>query len=382
MFFGLSVIETLVVSFFVVTSISCIISYIGSAKIWNYFEEEKILSKAVNKLRRFDQYILSKLTLATALFYFITSFFLFNNILLSDFSFFFACLVSFVLNIITTFFSRINYCYVCNFILETKLNELDCFMINFKHLATIYIPFILSSFIIPCVYLLDVSRVWHYIMCAAALIGVVCFWVVLTPKIIAFLNGAKKMEKNHMLRYRMEQLFIAHGIKKYELYCFDTSRSKEANAMVSGIGKYHLFVSSYLIESVTLPELESIVTHEIGHIKNNHLRKMMVGKAFMILSLIFMVLVPSWCDYNDFYKILFYILTVFVGVLELIASISVEKKYELEADSYANAYSDPSLFASALKKVVKYEDEISWMDELFQTHPNVDDRIKNLKDKE
>ena len=66
-----------------------------------------------------------------------------------------------------------------------------------------------------------------------------------------------------------------------------------------------------------------------------------------------------------------------MGFFEVIASISVERKYEMEADSYANSYSDPSLFASALKKAVKYEDEgyESVIDKLFNSHPKANERI-------
>lgn len=379
MFMGMSIFELIIISFFIATSFSCVVSYAVCAKVLTYYEIKKNINKSINKLRRFDQYILSKITLAIALFYFFVCYIYFNKVLESSFSFFFACLISFVFNVITTFFSRISYCYVCNVILETKLNEIECFFINFMNLLSIYLPFIVSGFVVSFVYLLNISDTLRHVMCISSLVIVVLIWIVLTPKIIVFVNKAKKMKKNHMLRYRMEQLFDAHGVKRYELYYWDTSKSKEANAMVSGFFKCNLFVASYLIENVTLPELESIVIHEIGHIKNNHLFKMMIGKAFMILSIIFMVMVPYWGEFNDFYKVLFYILTVFVGVLELLASICVEKRYELEADSYANSYSDPSLFESALKKVSKYEDtDMNTIEELFQSHPDLNKRIDNL----
>lgn len=378
---GMTVIEVLIISFFLVTSLSCVVSCVGCIKVLSYYENTKKISKSISKLRRLDQYVLSKITLAIALFYFVIWYLYFNNQNINDFSFLFACIVSFIFNIITTFFSRISYCYVCNVILETKINEVECFLINFKNLFFIYLPFMAGGAVVPCIYLLNVSQMWHYILCVCAFILIVCVWQAFTPKIIAFSNRARKMKKNHMLRYRMEQLMKAHDIKKYELYYWDTSRSKEANAMVSGFWKCHLFISSYLIETVTLPELESIITHEIGHIKNNHLRKMIIGKFFMLLSIMFMIMVPYLLDFNEFYKVLFYVLTVFVGVAELIASIGIEKRYELEADSYANSYSDPNLFSSALKKVIKYDDEVNGVDSLFQTHPGVEERIKNVKKK-
>ena len=69
-------------------------------------------------------------------------------------------------------------------------------------------------------------------------------------------------------------------------------------------------------------------------------------------------------------------------VIGLIISVSVERKYELEADVYAACYNDPELFASALRKISDYEvedDDKSKMDELFQSHPDIKERIEKIK---
>ena len=83
---------------------------------------------------------------------------------------------------------------------------------------------------------------------------------------------------------------------------------------------------------------------------------------------------------NEFYKVVFYVLALIMFILEILASIAVERKYELEADSYANCYSDPALFASAIKKVIKYEcEDFNLFDELFQSHPSYTKRIEKDK---
>ena len=175
-------------------------------------------------------------------------------------------------------------------------------------------------------------------------------------------------------------MFEAHDIKKYKLYYWDTSRSKESNAMVSGIRTYHLFVSSNLIEEVTLPELETIITHEIGHIKSKHLIKLMIGKIFIISTLISMIVLPNLIQLDGFNRLLFYVLIVALVFLGILVSIGVEKKYENEADLYASLYNDHELFASALNKITKYEEvEKNKIDELFQTHPDIKERIEIIK---
>lgn len=379
MFLGLSVFEILIISFLVVIMVDCALTYICCSKCLTIFEEEKNVIKAISKLRFFDQYFFTKINLITALFYFGMGYLMvLNSIGDTGYIFFFSCIISFVLNLVTTFVCRVCYCYTCNVLLETKLNELDCLWINFKRSLAIYLPFIIMSVFIPSIYMLPASFALRFVVFVFSFIVFLSLWVVLTPKVVLMCNRAKKIESTSLLRHRLVRLFEAHDIKKYELYYWNTSKSKEANAMVSGVFKYNLLISTSLIETVTLPELESIVMHEIGHIKNKHLLKVMIGKLFIVVSLVLLVLTPYLMNFNNFYKVLFYVLTVIVGFLEIIAGIGVEKKYEMEADSYANSYSDPNLFASALKKVVKYEENIqeSFIDDLFSTYPRIKDRIK------
>lgn len=381
MIFDLSISELLVISLFFVTAINCALTYFCCTKSLKILEVDKSISKAVNKLRIFDQYILSKINMVVALFYFGISYMFVEQFIPGNgYVFCLSCLLSFILTLITTFVSRLCYCYTCNVLLETKLNEFECLMVNFKSLINIYMPFFVISLVVPSIYLLPLSSVIKNIICIVSLTVVLIIWVALTPKIMILNNNAKKIKKNSMLRYRLEQLFEAHGVKRYELYYWDTSRSKESNAMVSGIRKYHLFVSSNLIDEVTLPELETVVTHEIGHIKSKHLIKMMIGKLFIILSIVLMIFTPFIFEFNPFNRVLFYILMILLVCLEFVISVGVERNYENEADAYAACYNDPDLFASALRKITKYEEEsTNKLDELFQSHPDIKDRIENVK---
>lgn len=381
MFLNLKTSELLIISLFFVTAINCALTYFCCSKSLKIFEIDKSINKAVNKLRIFDQYILSKINLLISLFYFGVSYSFIDSLIeTNNYIFFFSCILSFIFTLITTFFSRLCYCYTCNVLLETRLNEKECFIVNFKRLFTIYLPFIVISIVIPTLYLLEVSSFYKNIFSIVTLIFILIIWVVLTPKIMVLVYNAKKIEGNTMLKYRLDLLMKGHEIKKYKLYYWDTSRSKESNAMVSGISTYHLFISSTLIEDITLPELETVITHEIGHIKNRHLIKMMIGKVFIIGLLIFMVIAPYLFKFNDFNKVLFYIITALVSVLAILISGNVERRYENEADIYAACYNDPELFESALRKIIKYEEEsVNKVDEMFQSHPDVRDRIERIK---
>lgn len=378
--FDLSIGELLIISLFFITSINCVLTYLCCVKAIDALEEDKSISKAVNKLRFFDDYILSKVNLLIALIYFLLSYAFVNKHFYDvTYIFFYSCLMSFCFTLITTFIARLCYCYTCNLLLETKLREIECLTMNFKRLLTVYAPFVVISIIVPSIYLIEMNSVVRNIACASSLVAILIAWICLTPKFMMFNYGARKLKGRSALKYRLDQLMELHNIKNYRLYVWDTSRSKEDNAMVSGVFVYHLFISSSLIENVTLPELETIITHEIGHIKNNHLIKKMIGKFFIIAPLSLITVMPYILDFSGFNKGLVYLLIVLLSCLGILISIGVERKYEIEADLYVANYNDPDLFERALKKISKYDLEESKVDEKLQVHPSLENRVKNIK---
>ena len=139
MLFDLTVSEVLIISLFFVTSINCALTYFCCSKSLKIYEEDKLLNRAVNKLRTLDQYVLSKINVVVSLFYFVVSYLFVEEFVVSEnYVFFLSCILSFALTLITTFVSRLCYCYTCNVLLDTKLNEKECFILNFKRLLSIY----------------------------------------------------------------------------------------------------------------------------------------------------------------------------------------------------------------------------------------------------
>ena len=380
MFFDLSVGALLVISLFFITAINCALTYLCCTKSLEIMEVDKSVSRALNKLRVLDQYLLSKINIIVALIYFGVSYlFIEAKFPETDYVFFFSCILSFPLTLITTFASRVCYCYTCNVLMETKLNEFECLVVNFKRLVTVYLPFVLISFVVPTVYSFELGEKISNILCISIMVFIMIVWVSLSPKIMRLSLNAKEIVNNSLLKHRLVKLMEKHNIKRYKLYTWDSSRSKESNAMVSGVRTYHLFISTTLIEDVTLPELETVITHEIGHIKNKHLIKMMISKIFVVSSLVAMALLPQILKLESLERTGFYALTILAVVLGLIISVKIERKYEDQADMYAACYNDPELFASALRKVIKYEEDTNKIDELFQSHPDIKDRIEKVK---
>ena len=156
----LSIGELIIISLFFITGLNCALTYFCCSKCLNVLEDDKSISKAINKLRKFDDYILSKINLLIALVYFILSYIFINDLgLKSDYIFFLSCLMSFGFTLITTFVSRLCYCYTCNVLLETELSEIECLVVNFKRLLMVYLPFVIISVIINIIF--KISRRSH-----------------------------------------------------------------------------------------------------------------------------------------------------------------------------------------------------------------------------
>lgn len=376
--FSVSINELIIISLFFITGFNCVLTYFCCSKSLKIYEEDKSESKAINKLRVYDQYLLSKINLVIALFYFVISYLFVNQYSDNGYVFFFSSVMSFILTLITVFMSRLSYCYTCNVLLETKLNEVECLMINFRSLMSVYLPFFVISLVVPTIYLFDLVELYLNIICGCCLLFVLIMWIWLAPRVMVLSYNAKKIEPKSVLGYRLNQLMNAHGVKRYKLYIWNTSKSKEDNAFVSGLFRYYIFISSSLIEDVTLPELETVITHEVGHIKNNHLVKKMIGKIFIIAPLVFIVVGPYFFSFN---KGLVYLLPILISVLGIFIGAGVERKYELQADLYVSLYCDGEVFSSALKKITKYElDGENSVDGLFQSHPSTEKRIRKIND--
>ena len=116
--------ELLLISFLFLTSLNCLVTYICSSSCIKLASKKNDYLGAIKKLRKFDNYLLSTLLLVTAVIYVALMYFYFVSILeVSDYFIAFATIGGFIATLFTTFFSRLCYCYACNFILKTKLDE-------------------------------------------------------------------------------------------------------------------------------------------------------------------------------------------------------------------------------------------------------------------
>ena len=150
-----------------------------------------------------------------------------------------------------------------------------------------------------------------------------------------------------------------------QIYVIDGSRrSSKANAFFTGFGKNkRVALFDTLVEQQSIPEIESVLAHEIGHYKNKHIFKNLIfslihmGILFYCLS----IFLTNRELFNAFFidNISVYVGLVLFGVLfspiEAILSIIIQmisRRYEREADRFAfETTSNPECLVNALKKL-------------------------------
>ena len=377
--FDISVGNLLIIAFLFMTTLNCLITYFCSSSSLSYLNKTQSYNKAITRIHICDKYILTGLNLITSVLYVVLAYGYFCE-LLGDSDYFVALsvLLGFVLSVITTFFSRLCYCYVCNVLLKTTLNAKDCFRENFFYLLRMFFPVFLVSFVVPTIYVLPIGNNYRN-MGVVVFLGVYLFiWLLSTPyKTMLFLNARKIPDSD--LSMLLNKLFKDNGIKKYSLYYWDSSDSKENNALMSGIFKKYLFVSSTLIATLTDKELEAVVLHEIGHLKNNHLKKMLVFKMILLLAVSVMVV---YLVLFETIKIFMIFILIVIFILAARINLSNSKKCEEQADLYVNSKGYGKYLISALKKIELDGICESKIDEFLSSHPNSSKRISKIEDKE
>lgn len=376
--FNMNMGNWLIISFLFMTTLNCLVTYFCSSSSLKYLSKTKSYTKAINRIHLFDKYLLTSLTLLTSILYVFLSYGYFKYLLdISDYIICLSVFSGFILSLITTFFSRLCYCYACNVLLKTTLNALQCFRENFFYLLRMFYPVFLVSFVIPTIYIFPISMLYRNIAVVGFIVGYLTVWLLSTPYKTMLVLNARKMRNKDLLS-KITKLFKDNNIKKYSVYYWDSTKSNEANAIISGIFKRYLFISTTLIEKMEDRELEAVILHEIGHIKNHHIKKSLFLKSLLLIavSLIVCYLV-MFEEINMLFVLLLVALFVYVARINLYNS----KKEEEQADLFVNSKGYGKELISALKKIGMEGSSENKIDELLSTHPSTKKRISQINNK-
>lgn len=224
-------------------------------------------------------------------------------------------------------------------------------------------------------------------------------------KMALSVNGAKEIQKKDNPRlYRIvENLAITNGMPTPKVYimedpapnAFATGRNPKNSAVCATTG---------LLDIMTDTELEGVMAHELGHVKNYDIRVSMY--AFALVSVIsiladvilHMTLFSNRSNRSPYEYILAIAAIVIAPIAATLIQLAISRRREFLADATgALTTRYPEGLASALEKIGKYGSKLQKQNSstahlffanplskgsiagLFSTHPPVEERVKILR---
>jgi heat shock protein HtpX len=228
-------------------------------------------------------------------------------------------------------------------------------------------------------------------------------------KLAVMTTGAQEITKadNPRLWRTVENLAITDGLPMPKVYIID---DPAPNAFATGRDPQHAIVAATtgLLEIMNDAELEGVIAHEMGHVKNYDIRVSMI--TFGLVSAIGMIsdmaLRMMWFgggdndrDVHPAVMIIGVIVILLAPVMAMLIQMAISRQREYLADaSGALTTRYPEGLASALEKLQQYGQPMQRqasstahlffnnplkpgrIANLFSTHPPLEDRIARLRD--
>ena len=231
-----------------------------------------------------------------------------------------------------------------------------------------------------------------------------------SDRIILSLNSARPAteEENKKLINILDGLMVSSGLtSRPRLYIME---SNQPNAFATGRNPENsvICVTTALIEKLNYYELEAVIAHEMGHIKNYDIRlsavlTVMVGLVIILSD--FFSRAFLWRDSdsknsNGIMILVSLVLLLLASIFGRLMKLAISRKREFMADASSVEFTrNPDALISALTKLDsdqepmkqannstenmyivspfkgKQKKSTSW----FSTHPSIEDRIEAIK---
>ena len=230
-------------------------------------------------------------------------------------------------------------------------------------------------------------------------------------KVALSLNGAHEVSKKQEPRlYRIvENLSITDGLPMPKVY---VAEDQALNAFATGRDPNHAVVCATrgLLDALTDTELEGVMAHEMGHVKNYDIRVSLVAFALAsVIGIISDIVLRAWFwgggnsdddgpGSNPIFMAVGLVAVLLSPIVAALIQFAISRKREYLADATgALTTRYPEGLASALEKIesggsITRRQNSSTahlfianplkgksLSNLFSTHPPIEDRIKRLR---
>jgi STE24 endopeptidase len=231
---------------------------------------------------------------------------------------------------------------------------------------------------------------WWIAGIAMAFVGAI--FATLFPVLILPIFNKYTPVENNELTDALDRILSDGGLKSSGFFVEDMSRqTKKENAFLAGLGRTRRVVlGDNLIKNMTVPEIVSIIAHEVGHYKNRHIWKhIILGTlqqlvVFFCLNLILKAVFPSFLSSTRANLSLFPFFAILMGALSCFLfgplSNAISRRFESQADRYAlRTITDNDAFLTALAGLANRNLSNAypnwWVKLLYYSHPPIGERL-------
>ncbi len=224
-------------------------------------------------------------------------------------------------------------------------------------------------------------------------------------KVALAVNGAHQIKKqdNPRLWRIVENISITEGLPMPKVYIMD---DPAPNAFATGRNPNNASVAATqgILDMMTDTELQGVMAHELGHVKNYDIRVSMIAFALVgVVGLIADILLRlAWFGDDDDNSLFFFLGiagAILAPIVAVLIQLSISRKREFLADATgALATRYPEGLASALEKIGKSGSVMKKQNtstahlffanpikgkkiaNMFSTHPPIEERVKRLRE--
>lgn len=247
-----------------------------------------------------------------------------------------------------------------------------------------------------------------YVLIGAAIYTLISYLA--GSKMALAMNGARQIEKkdNPRLWRIVENLSITEGLPMPKVYVI---QDPAPNAFATGRNPEHsvVGVTTGLLEIMDDQELEGVMAHELGHIKNYDIRVSMVAFALVaVISILADIMLRmTWFRDRDsnnngggqIFFVLGLIGAILAPLIATMIQLAISRRREFLADATgALSTRYPEGLAGALEKIGSYGSALKKenpstahmffanplrgksLATLFSTHPPIKERVKILRE--
>lgn len=219
-------------------------------------------------------------------------------------------------------------------------------------------------------------------------------------------TGAHPIAKRDNPRlYRIvENLAITNGMPMPKIFVID---DPAPNAFATGRDPHHAIVGATtgLLEIMNDKELEGVMAHEMGHVKNYDIRVSLIAFALVVVIglLADIMLRLTWFADDDNNNPIFFLLGIVAALLAPLVALLIQAAISRQREYLADATGAlstryPEGLASALEKIAEHGSTLKKQNTstahlffanplkakslaaMFSTHPPVEDRVKRLNE--